>query len=632
MHSETCLPRLERPEAGCDASSGYFNAAPTRVFPSLDHLRRAMTWANASGGLFLDYLLEGNYFAGKATWVNPSAPVRQAYEAMLAANPFLISESPYQPAFARKDVRARGQNKVFVARLDTACEEVRLVAGEHRKAREAGICRPRAIFAGGPAAKIGALLSGLQTNPADASDVVFVLDGAEQSNESGSASYEHVNHANALNAELDNTGLGILGTALRRAIFGEADASVALGVDYRKVDLWPRGVRLRDLPVYLHNEWHGLAQRVRKLLGWPTDHLKSRLASKVSTQILAEIERQMEIRLRLDQESPRAVFLYLSRRNHEASLIDNRELAEDVGLAIQKLDAASLEAFYGPAILDRVVSGDLFLDNGCIRHGFDRLCMDAMERNGIECRHRQRLSRVYFEEDGHGMARAAAVTVEDMNTGMLSHLALDHLCLSLGPTATFHYEPTGHMLPALSDRLGLNLPVPHQTIATGLSAQLLFRITDPDKVRNLPFTGMKQTHFVEIGRTSSHLVMKLTCGGVIGLPVYSRSYAINALASILAILTPECGLAFEDVVCAWPCTRGINGPNNGQIVRLGDNAVARFGEGGTGMSKMGSNAQTMLDLAGMKWPVSPELRLDPSLYQHTVIDRRKPVARRLGLR
>ena len=340
----------------------------------------------------------------------------------------------------------------------------------------------------------------------------------------------------------------------------------------------------------------------------------------------------MEIRLRLDQESPRAVFLYLSRRNHEASLVDNRELAEDVGLAIRKLDAASLEAFYGSAILDRVVSGDLFLDNGCIRHGFDRLCMDAMERNGIECRHRQRLTQVYFEEDGHGTARAAAVTVEDMNTGMLSHLALDHLCLSLGPTATFHYEPTGHMLPALSDRLGLDLPVPHQTIATGLSAQLLFRITDPDKVRNLPFTGMKQTHFVEMGRTSSHLVMKLTCGGMIGLPVYSRSYAINALASILAILTPECGLAFEDVICAWPCTRGINGPNNGQIVRLGDNAVARFGEGGTGMSKMGSNAQTMLDLAGMKWPISPELRLDPSLYRHTVIDHRKRVARRLGLR
>lgn len=631
MHSEICLHRLECPEAACEASSGYFNAAPTPAFPSLDHLRKAMTQTNPSGGLFLDYLLEGDYFAGKATWVNPSAFVRQAYEAMVAANPFLISESPYQPAFARGDVRVRGENKVFVARLDTACQEVRRLAERHRKARETGACRPRAIFAGGPAAKIGALLSGLQKNPGDASDIVYVLDGAEQSNESGSASYEHVNHANALNAELDNTGLGILGTALRRAIFGEADASVALGVDYRKVDLWPRGLRLRDVPVYLHNEWHGLVQRVRKRLGRPTDHLKSRLASKVSTQILTEIERQMAIRLRLDQDSPRAVFLYLSRKNHEASLVDNEELAEDVGLAIRKLDAASLEAFYGPGILGRVTSGDLFLDNGCIRHGFDRLCMDAMVRNGIECRHRQRLSRIYFEESGRGAARAVAVTLEDVNTGVLSHLAVDHLCLSLGPTATFHYETTGHGLPALSDRLGFSPPVPYQTIATGLSAQLLFRITDPDKVRNLPFTGMKQTHFVEIGRTSSHVVMKLTCGGVIGLPVYSRSYAINALASILAILTPECGLAFEDVICAWPCTRGINGSNNGQIVRLGDNAVARFGEGGTGMSKMGSNAQTMLDLAGMKWPVSPELRLDPSLYRHTVIDRRRNVARRLGL-
>lgn len=628
MPSELALPDVDRSEASHEASSSYFNAMPRKAFPSLDHLRRAMTKANPSGDAFLDYLLEGDYFAGKTIWANPSPRVRQAYEAMVEANPFLISESPYQPAFGLNGVRVRGENKVFIARLDRAPAEVRRLVEEHRAAREVGPRRPKAIFVGGPAAKIGALLSGLETDHAKASDVIFVLDGAEQSNESGSASYEHVNHANALNAELDNTGLGILTTALKRAILGEKDASVALDLDYKKVDLWPRGVRLRDLPVYLHNELHGLAQRLRSLLGLRTDHVKSRLASKVSTRILTEIERQLAIRLRLGQDSPRAVFLYLSRKNHDASLVDNRELAEDVGIAVEKLDAAGLQRFYGPGILERVVSGDLFLDNGCIRHGFDRVCMEAMQRHRVECRHRQRLTSVYFDRDEKGMPRAAAIALEDLQTGAHTYLALDHLCLSLGPTATFHYDRVGSRL---SDRLRFDLPVPHQTIATGLSAQLLFRITDPDKVGNLPFTGMKQTHFVEVGRTSSHLVMKLTCGGVIGLPVYSRSYAISALASILSILTPECGLTFEDVVCAWPCARGVNGPNNGQIVRLGDNAVVRFGEGGTGMSKMGSNAQTMLDLAGMTWPISPEFRLEPSLYRHTIIDRRRRVARRLGL-
>ena len=631
MPSDLALPDLDRDGAAPEAPPFFFNARPRAAFPSLDHLRKAMTHANPAGDRFLDYLLEGDYFAGKAVWVNPSPRVRQAYEAMVEASPFLVSESPYQPAFSLQGVRVRGENQVFIARLDQAPAEVRRLVGEYRAAREAGSCRPRAIFVGGPAAKIGALLSGLETDRAEASEVVFVLDGAEQSNESGSASYEHVNHANALNAELDNTGLGILVTALKRAILGEKDASVALNLDYKKVDLWPGGVRLRDVPLYLHNEWHGLAQRLRKLLRLRTDHVKSRLASKVSTRILSEIERRLSIRLRLDQDGPRAVFLYLSRKNHDASLVDNRELAEDVGLAIEKLDAASLQRFYGPDILDRVVSGDLFLDNGCIRHGFDRVCMEAMERSGIECRHRQRLTCVYFDGDERGMPRATAVALENLRTGERTFLVLDHLCLSLGPTATFHYDRAKSMLSRLADRLRFDLPVPHQTIATGLSAQLLFRITDPDRVRNLPFTGMKQTHFVEVGRTSSHLVMKLTCGGVIGLPVYSRSYAISALASILSILTPDCGLAFEDVVCAWPCTRGVNGPNNGQIVRLGDNAVVRFGEGGTGMSKMGSNAQTMLDLTGMTWPISPEFRLDPSLYRHTILDRRRRVARRLSL-
>ena len=124
--------------------------------------------------------------------------------------------------------------------------------------------------------------------------------------------------------------------------------------------------------------------------------------------------------------------------------------------------------------------------------------------------------------------------------------------------------------------------------------------------------------------------MKLTCGGVIGLPVYSRSYGISALASILRVITPAMGLQFEDVICAWPCSRGVNPSNNGQIVRLAENAVCRYGEGGTGMSKMGSNAQTMLDLLGLPWPMPQDLRMPDDLFRHTIIDKRKRIARRLA--
>lgn len=614
-----------------EASGPHFNATPVRPFRSLDDLRAVMTRGNGEGGKFLDYLLEGDYFAGKGVWINQAPHVRRIYEALLRGTPALASESPYSPEFRNELVRARGDNKVLVARLGDAPSDVQTLAAEHAAQRQMGTRRPTAVFVGGPAAKIAALLNVLGSDESSRPDLAYILDGAEQSNESGSASYEHVNHANALNAELDNTGLGILATALGRALRGETDASVALKVDYKKVDLWPHAVRFRDLPIYARNEIHGMGQRLRHLLRLPTEHTKSRLASKSSTKILTEIERRLAISLRLDQASPRAVFLYLSLENHEVSLLDNEELAESVGLSIRKLETAELEDFYGRGILDRVVSGDLFSDNGCIRHGFDRICMDAMDRNGIDRRHRQRLSDIYFEKGDQGGPRAAAISLEDVRTGVRTHMALDHLCVSLGPTATFHYNQASTLTSRIADRLSFDLPVPYQTIATGLSAQLLFRITDQEKVSRLPFTGMKQTHFVEIGRTGDHLIVKLTCGGVIGLPVYSRSYAISALASILSVLTPETGLIFEDVVCAWPCTRAVNGPNNGQIARLGDNAVARFGEGGTGMSKMGSNAQTMLDLSGLNWPVSPDLRLDPSLYKHTIVDRRRRLARRLNL-
>jgi hypothetical protein len=89
-------------------------------------------------------------------------------------------------------------------------------------------------------------------------------------------------------------------------------------------------------------------------------------------------------------------------------------------------------------------------------------------------------------------------------------------------------------------------------------------------------------------------------------------------------------LQFEDVICAWPCARGVNPSNNGQIVRMADNAVCRFGEGGTGMSKMGSNAQTMLDLLSLPWPAPEHLRVADALFRHTIIDRRSRIARRLA--
>jgi hypothetical protein len=143
------------------------------------------------------------------------------------------------------------------------------------------------------------------------------------------------------------------------------------------------------------------------------------------------------------------------------------------------------------------------------------------------------------------IVRAAGIVCEDLLSGTITCLPVDYLGLSLGPTATFHYPKPSSAYYTIKDRLSIGLPVPYQTIATGLSAQVLSRIVDRSKTINLPFTGMKQTHFVEIGRTESHVLMKLTCGGVIGLPVHSRSYGISSLASLLRVIGPGTGLEFE---------------------------------------------------------------------------------------
>lgn len=616
------------------ASEGvFFNPSPTHGIATLGALKRAMTAAGPHGAAYLDYLLTGRYFDGKAVWVSDTAATRAAYEQLLATHPHLITESPYSPRFRRDGIRVRGENPVRLSPIRAASAQDRASLDKHRAEVRAGLARPVAAFAGGPAAKIAALLSALQGQAAPAP--IFFLDGAEQSNESGSASYEHINHAHALNADFGNSGLAIALTAARRALFGERDAAAALKPGYRCIDLWPRGVTLRDVPIYLHYELHGLKHRMMNRLGRFNDHDRSRLAGKLSTRVLSVLEARAGVGLRMPAAPPRAFFLYTNQAQWRAAQRENRHLQKTLQLKVDGLSRDTLLEAYGKGVLDAICGGDLFPENNCIRHGFDGLVADALARLGGSYRARTGIREIYFAGGSAAETadpQAVGLRIEDFTTGRTSFQPLDHLGLSLGPSATYHYHPQMAGAPIsrwLDGALEPRSPVPHQTIATGVTMQVLFRIVDRQRHRAFPFTGMKQTHFVEIGSNTEHVLVKLTAGGNIGLPVYSRSYAISALANLLRIVTPDSGLSFVDVVCAWPCTRGINGPNNGQIVRVADNCAIRFGEGGTGMSKMGSNAQTILDLVGIPHGLPPDATLAYRDYEHTVLDRRAHLARHL---
>ena len=601
------------------------NAGPG--LSDLSDLELRMTAHNPRGGRFLKYLLEGDFFEGKGVWVNDDEAIRSLYQEVITANPELESENPYGDWFNRARVRQPGENEVILASLDEASPENRVAYEKHKAAVEHGLRPERVVLAGGPAAKIGTILLSMRSGVRDDIEVAFLYDGGEQSNESASASYEHINHANALNAEHDNSGLAILGLCLKRAMFGEKDPNIALDVDYHKVDLWPSGFSLRDVPIYIQNELHGRFQAVKFLAGFMNDHDKSRLASLHSTRILSLIEDSLGVALRLPKDEPRSFFLYLSRTEHRNSYREHRILRRFVGLQVEKVPEAVLRRNYGD--ISNIISGDLIRENHCIRHGFDRVCREVIEKLGGNFIDRVLIKKIYF--DGNlSKAPCAAVQIRDLRSGEDRFLPVDRLGLSLGPTATYRFsrERAGIWQRAC-DRMGIRQPVPHQTIATGFSGQLLFRIKDHDRFRRMPQTGLKQTHFVEIGRAGDHMIVKLTSGGNIGLPVYSRSYALGALANMFRVLTEGCGLDFIDVVCAWPGIRGVNGPNNGQVVRLADNCALRFGEGGTGMSKMGTNAQTILDMIDLPHGLPERLCIPRSLYAHTILDRRETVGRRM---
>ncbi|MER8980554.1 hypothetical protein [Mesorhizobium sp. M0510] len=623
------LARHRGAEFSYTRQAGFRNFVPARLINTIDDLRNAMTRETASGAAFVDYLLDGPYQSGKGVWINRRSEIIDFYRRLISQCPDLESECPYGEYYRTSNVRTRGDNKVTLKSIQDAPVNHQQAIVEHRHNRTLGRQRPVVMFAGGPAAKIAAIITSMATaDGAKRYEVKFALDGAEQSNESGSASYEHINHANALNAEQDNTGLGILFSAVKRALLGEADPAVALSVDYKKVDLWPRAVAARDIPIYLSNEFHGRLQTIKAMLGLQNDHVKSRLASKASSDILSYLEQCLGCSFRLPNEVRRAIFLYFTQSHFRHSLKDNAALETEVGLRPQALSAEDLTRLYGASILKKIVAADLFPENACIRHGFDAICRGILVRHDAEYLHRRAIRHIYLENVGD-TTKAVAVVVESLVTGEQKCLPVDHLALSLGPTATFHYGDNPGLANRTLDRMKIGLPIPYQTIAAGFSAQVLFRITDPVKADNIPFTGMKQTHFVEIGRTTTHVLMKVTCGGVIGLPVYSRSYGLSALASLLRTITPDMGLQFEDVVCAWPCTRAVNASNNGQIVQIAQNSVVRFGEGGTGMSKMATNAQTMIDLLGLDWPLPSNLRIPRGLYEHTIISRARRIKSRL---
>ena len=608
-------------------TTAHHNPDPVSRFDSLEALREDLCRINPRGDAFLDWLLDGPWKEGKGIWINPHSEVRRIYESILARQPELITESPWHPRFRTDQVTTRGDNPVSLSHIGQATSAQRAVVTEHQSRVASGAARPVALFSGGPAAKIAAVLSQLAHGPE--LDTRFIIDRAVQSNESGSASYEHINHANALNAEFDNTGLAIMRTALTRAIFGEPDAAVALDPDYRRVDLLPRAIAARDIPVYVQYELHGIIQKLRKWLGIRNDHDKSRHASRQSTRVLSFIEQACGIPLRVPSRNSRAFFLCMNERQRLNAVRENAHLRKSPGLVIHELSADELARFYGDSVLERVASGDLFSDNACIRHGFDGVARELLEKLGGGYTEGFRVGRIYLDDEPDGGVRVVAVVLEDFDTGAQHLQPVEHLGLSLGQSATYVWDhgTSAGFGQRILDRFRFGLPVPHQTIATGATIQVLFRITDKDRFSELPFTGLKQTHFVEMGGDGDHLLVKLTSGGNIGLPVYSRSYAISALAGLLRVVQPDSGLTYLGTVCAWPCVRGINGPNNGQVVRLADNAAIRFGEGGTGMSKMGSNAQTLLDMIELDHGLPGDAVLAPGAYRQTVIDRRRRVRR-----
>ena len=578
----------------------FCNPQPQRAFHHLDALRQAMQTQNPKGADFLQYLLHGDIKRGKGFWKSNCQHTHEVYQQLLQQYPQLQTENPFDQTPV-KDKEA--MVVVSDARLLDSTQQAQVTTF-----LQTG--QPRVVFAGGPASKIASILYAL--NAPQQTDIRFIIDSAKFSNESSSASYAHINHANALNAEFKNSGPGILPTLIKRNLFTEKDATIALVPNYRKVDLWLKNLRLNDLPVYLGNVMHGFVQQLKRLFSLPNEHDFSRLAGQKSIRIIHWLTQKTGVQLTLKSQRQRALFAYFDYKSHAHSFKENQQLKNFPGLTSRKLDKAEVIHFYSKDACKYICSVDLFPDNDCFVHGFDQVIRNLCQDIGVQYLQNQRICEVFYHPQ---LQKVVAIQLHDQTNDTTQFLPITHLGLSLGPKVTYRYK----------NRQGFakQQPVPRQILATGVSCQVLFKITDHNRFSEFPFTGAQQTHFVEMAHNNDYVLVKLTGGGNIADTHYSRSYAINALANLLSVIQPDSGLAFFDVVCAWPCSRGINASNNGQLVRIADNSVIRFGEGGTGMTKMASNAQIMLDMLSLEHGLDNNMTTHWHEYKHTIIDYRK---------
>ncbi len=584
----------------------FYNPKPNSVFKNLKQLTAKMTLENTGGADYVDYLLQGELKEGKGFWKTQNPTSKNIYKQFITDNPHLTTEDPFKK-----------QAKQLTKVIEISNFE-RLTKQQQKQINDfLTTGKQRVVFAGGPAAKIAAVLTGLNNH--NKSEIQFLIDDASLSNESSSASYAHINHANALNAEWASTGLGILPTLIKRNFFGEKECNVALKVSYKSVDLWLKNVTYLDCKLFLKNIAHGFVQQFKKALSIKNDHDKSRLASFQSSLVLDYIEQKTAINLRLKTNKNKAFFINVGKKAHQHAVKEQAYLKKSIGLASYQLSQKDLEYHYSSATANNITSVDVFPSNGCIVHGFDKKIKAMSENTPFSYEENKRITEVCLKK-----GKAVAVWVEDSKSLNKELIAITSLGLSLGPKAHYVYKPNQNKQGV--DSLG---PIPHQTLATGVSCQILFKITDKEKFNSLPYTGLHQAHFVEMASNDNFVLVKLTGGGNIADQRYSRSYAINALADMLRVITPECGLTFYDVISAWPCSRGINATNNGQLVRLANNFVVRFAEGGTGMSKMASNAQIIIDMLGLQHGLNSKIVTPYEDYKHTIIDHREKTKKAL---
>lgn len=506
--------------------------------------------------------------------------------------------------------------KVNVAMIDDAPEDYQKLFQEKWDEDEVWCV-------GGPAAHTAA--SWLAMFHKDPTKVNYAIRNLAESNWSWSAWQLNINTGAALNSDSSYTGHVLLPLVMKRNwkkwtsdhgseelknYFIEQTSSKT----YKNVDFFLTKSFFRDLfKVYLSNEYYWAKNKIiEEVLGLVGDHTANRRLTRDSQRLWHWWQKRSGVTattplLGLYKEWGHtygdAIKLAITKGGNETIKRQHREIrktgVEDRELTRQELD----EMFPGK----NIDYGWTSMGHGNFRATAISDTVNYIQKRGGHFHNNTQLNRIFFFKEGVNLRLAGLEIIQDYNGAKTKKFVpCGKAFITLGYKVEYGFEhsnkagPVANLINHALEALGIQPLVPYQTLATGVSSNIIVKKTkEVEKIRqpngNFPNLALGGANWTLIAENNEYMLLRITEGARLSDEHYSPEYFLHSIWLSRKIF----GDAFVGILSTYGCPRAVNGMNTCRYVKVGEDLVITNGKGGSGVMKKDVEAMKSLGLIGL---------------------------------